>query len=236
MQGKPAALIEWMPGEAVAQPTAAQAHSVGRALARVHLVAADFPHHREQALGLTAWGSLIERTGVQELANIDAALPALLADELRFLEQSWPAGLPCGVVHCDLFPDNVLMLGDEVSGLIDFYFSATDFLAYDLAVTHAAWCFSPNGSGYLPSLSAALIQGYQRMRPLSKPERAAFPVLARGAAMRFVASRAFDWVNTPTHANVRRKDPLEFVHRLRFYQRHGGSIFPSGHRTAKAEA
>lgn len=233
LHGKPAALIECMPGQAVTEPTAVQAQNVGRALAQMHLEAADFPRQRKQALGLDAWRSLIERTGGAELARIDAALPALLKEELRFLEKSWPPDLPRAVVHCDLFPDNVLMLDDRVSGLIDFYFSATDFLAYDLAVTHAAWCFAPDGMEYRPHLSAALLQGYEALRPLALPERAALPVLARGAAMRFISSRAFDWVDTPPGANVRRKDPMEFVHRLRFYQRHGASIFTSGCGSAK---
>ena len=236
LHGKPAALIECMPGQVVTRATAAQAHNVGRALARIHLAVADFPHHRDQALGLAAWRSLIKQTGAEELARIDADLPALLDDELRYLERSWPVALPCGVVHCDLFPDNVLMRGDEVTGLIDFYFSATDFLAYDLAVTHASWCFTSAESEYLPQLSAALLLGYETLRPLSPAERAALPVLARGAAMRFIASRAFDWVDTAADANVHRKDPLEFVRRLRFYQRHSGRIFTSGCEDAKVGA
>lgn len=235
LYGKPAALIECMPGQAVTEPTAAQAHNVGQALARTHLAAADFPHQRKQALGFDAWQSLIERTGEVELTRIDATLPASLAEELHFLEMSWPTDLPRAVVHCDLFPDNVLMLGDEVSGLIDFYFSATDFLAYDLTVTHAAWSFTAGGSEYRPDISAAIVQGYEAVRPLSPAERAALPVLARGAAMRFIASRVFDWVDTPADANVQRKDPMEFVRRLRFYQRHGGSIFTSGSGDAKVE-
>lgn len=236
LHGKPAALIECMPGQSVAQPTPAQAYDVGRSLARIHLAAADFPLHRDQTLGLAAWRSLLMNTGAKELATIDANLPVLLENELRFLETYWPENLPRGVVHCDLFPDNVLMLGDEVSGLIDFYFSASDFLAYDLAVTHAAWCFAPRGSRYLPDLSAALMQGYGKVRPLSPQERAALPVLARGAAMRFIASRAFDWVNTPADATVRRKDPMEFIQRLLFYRGHGASIFTSGCGDAKVGA
>jgi homoserine kinase type II len=131
------------------------------------------------------------------------------------------------VIHADLFPDNVLMLGDEVCGLIDFYFACHDFLAYDLAVTHAAWCFT-GGDTFCADVSAALVAGYEAVRPLSEAERAALPLLARGASMRFLTTRAYDWLHTPADALVTRKDPLAFARRLSFYQTHGDDAFKSG--------
>ena len=217
LDGKAVALIEFLPGVSVSQPTAAQARSVGAALARVHLAAADFAMPRANAMGPATWADLLGQCGPEGLASIAPSLAALVPAELAWLAAHWPTNLPHGVIHADLFPDNVLMLGAEVTGLIDFYFACTDLLAYDVAVTHAAWCFSADGTRFSPEVSAALLAGYQSVRPLSTAERAALPVLARGAAMRFIATRAYDWLNTPASALVTRKDPMAFAHRLAFY-------------------
>ena len=214
---KALALIEFLPGVSIDRPEPGQAHAVGAALAGIHLAAADFPQQRANAMGRDEWRRLMDACGPDGLAAIDAALPALVTRELDELAARWPQGLPCGVIHADLFPDNVLMLGDVVSGLIDFYFACTDFYAYDLAVTHAAWCFEGKQAGFRPEIAASLMTGYENVRPLSAEERAALPVLARGAAMRFMASRAFDWLNTPADALVMRKDPMDFARRLQFY-------------------
>jgi homoserine kinase type II len=139
---------------------------------------------------------------------------------LPLLAQNWPTDLPRGIVHADLFPDNVLMLGDKVTGLIDFYFACTDILAYDVAVTHAAWCFSNDGTRFDADISQALLAGYEAVRPLNEAERVALPLLARGAAMRFLSTRAYDWINTPADALVVKKDPMAFANRLRFYAAH----------------
>lgn len=222
---KAVALIEFLPGVSIGTPEPGQAHAVGQALAGLHRNVADFPQQRSQTLGLEGWATLIRECGKAKLASIDPALPRIAFDELSHLASHWPGDLPHGVVHCDLFPDNVLMLGDEVSGLIDFYFSATDFFAYDLAVTHAAWCFTDHGRTFCPDISAALLAGYGAIRPLSDAERTALPVLARGAAMRFMASRAYDWLHTPPGALVTRKDPMDFARRLQFYRERGAEVF-----------
>ena len=147
--------------------------------------------------------------------------------ELDHLEARWPKDLPPGVIHADLFPDNVLMLGDAVSGMIDFYFACNEAMAYDLAVTHAAWSFDRRGSNFAPAIGAALIDGYDAVRPLQDDERAALPVLAQGACLRFVASRAEDWLDTPADALVTRKDPMDYVRRLNFYAEAGQGAFAS---------
>ena len=216
-QGKALALIEFLPGVSVSEPNPAQAHAVGEALARVHLAAADFPATRGNSLGLADWQALIAGCSAEGLASIDPGLAGLVTRELAYLVQHWPQGLPRSVIHADLFPDNVLMLGDAVAGLIDFYFACTDITAYDLAITHAAWCFSDGGKRFDPAVSQALLTGYQAIRPLSEPERANLPILARGAAMRFLATRSYDWLNTAAEALVTRKDPLAFARRLEFY-------------------
>lgn len=223
--GKAVALIEFLPGVSVDRPDEAQARAVGAALAGIHLASADFPGTRANSLGLEGWHALIEDCGAEGLARIDPSLPALVELEKAFLLSAWPRDLPRSVIHADLFPDNVLMLGEEVSGLIDFYFACTDITAYDLAVTHAAWCFDPGGTRFEPAIAAALMAGYESVRPLSGAEHAALPVLARGAAMRFLATRAYDWLHTPDDALVTRKDPMAFARRARFYADCGEDAF-----------
>ncbi|MFM6949527.1 MAG: homoserine kinase [Novosphingobium sp.] len=217
LDGKAVALIEFLPGVSVSAPTPAQAQAVGRALAQMQLATTDFAAQRENAMGRAEWQRLATECGADGLAEIDAGFAELVARELPAVVANWPEGLPRGTIHADLFPDNVLMLGDQVTGLIDFYFACTDLFAYDLAVTHAAWCFSNDGRQFDPQVSAALIAGYEAVRPLSAEERAALPLLARGACLRFAMTRAWDWVNTPADALVTRKDPLAYARRLEFY-------------------
>ncbi|WP_305098178.1 homoserine kinase [Croceibacterium aestuarii] len=223
--GKAVALIEFLPGVSVARPRAAQARAVGAALAGIHAAATDFPGERANAMDLAAWRAMLDDCGEAGLAQIEPTLPGLVRAELAFLARNWPSELPRSVIHADLFPDNVLMLGEQVSGLIDFYFACNDITAYDLAVTHAAWCFDEKGA-FRPAIAEALVAGYESVRPLAKKERAALPVLARGAAMRFLSSRAYDWLHTPADALVTRKDPMDFARRLEFYAEHADRAFP----------
>ena len=222
---KAVALIEFLPGISVDEPNPAQAHAVGEALAGIHLDAADFAGRRPNSLALQQWHDLLSACGREGLRSIDAELPALVERELLYLTANWPQGLPRSVIHADLFPDNVLLLGEAVTGLIDFYFACNDITAYDLAVTHSAWCFARDGS-FKPAIADALVAGYVARRPLSEAEWQALPVLARGAAMRFLATRAYDWLHTAADALVTRKDPLDFARRLSFYATQGVRAFP----------
>ena len=215
LDGKCLALIEYLPGVSVSKPTAAQAHAVGAALAQVHLAGADYPASRANAMGPAEWQRLAVECG-DGLIDIDRDLAETTAEALPRLVETWPIDLPRSVIHADLFPDNVLMLGNTVTGLIDFYFACTDTMAYDIAVTHCAWCFGGDGA-FDPALSTALLSGYQSVRALSRAELAALSILAQGAALRFTLSRAYDWLNTPADALVTRKDPLPMLHRLKFY-------------------
>jgi homoserine kinase type II len=214
--GRPACLIEFLNGVSVTHPRPAHARATGRALGAMHAAVADFPGTRANRLGPAGWHTLAARCG-DALDRIAPGLGARVAAELAFLDAHWPATLPTSVIHADLFPDNVLMLGDEVSGIIDFYFACTEIRAWDLAVTHAAWCFEQEGARFRPDLGAALIGGYDEAFGLAAAERAAFPILARGACLRFLLTRAWDWLNTPADALVTRKDPLAFLRRLDAY-------------------
>jgi homoserine kinase type II len=221
-QGKAAALIEFLPGVSPTRPTAAQARSVGEVLARMHDAARDFPLERANAMNFAANAATLDGCGAERLATIHPDLPAMLAPAhaAAALELS---ALPKSQTHTDLFPDNVLMLGDDVTGLIDFYFAATGPMVLDLAVTHAAWCFDKENH-FQPELSDALIAGYESIRPLEPAERALFPDVAKGACLRFVASRAEDWLDTPVDALVTRKDPMQFVQRWHFYDKTGPAL------------
>ena len=223
---KAVALIEFLPGVSVDHPEAEQARSVGAALAGIHLASADFAPRRANGLSLPSWQELADDCGEAGLASIDPALPGIVQGQLAYLQANWPDDLPHVVIHADLFPDNVLMLGNDVGGLIDFYFACNDIAAYDLAVTHAAWSFEADGA-FRPAVAAALMEGYNAIRPLQHAERRALPLLARGAAMRFMMTRAYDWLHTPADALVTRKDPMDFARRLQFYADMGDMAFPN---------
>ena len=222
VEGKAAALIEFLPGVSPTRPTPAQARSIGAVLANLHLAAQDFPQTRANAMDFAASAAILATCGAEALRAIDPQLPAMLghAEAAAALDLS---ALPQSQTHTDLFPDNVLMLGDRVTGLIDFYFACTGPMVLDLAVTHAAWCFDAQNA-YRADCGAALIEGYQSVRRLSPEERALFADVAKGACLRFVASRAEDWHGTPDDALVTRKDPMQFARRWQFYEDHGAGL------------
>jgi len=216
LAGRPAAIVTFLDGLWIRRPNADHCAAVGEALASLHLAGKDFPNKRPNALSIESWRVLYE----QAKARGDSVRPGLCAEiakELDALEKSWPRDLPQGVIHADLFPDNVFFLGDKLSGLIDFYFACTDTLAYDVAVCLNAWCFEADHS-YNVTKGRALLKAYAKLRALSAAERAALPVLARGAAMRFLLTRLVDWLAVPDGALVKPKDPLEYFRKLRFHQ------------------
>lgn len=224
VDGRAAALIEFLPGVSPTRPSPAQARAVGAALARVHLAGANFALSRRDRLDPPANLATLERAGFEGLVAIDPALTEAV-DWAGQVIARWPKDLPSSIIHSDLFPDNVLMLGDRVTGLIDFYFACSGMMAYDLAVTHAAWAFERTGQAFAPAIGSALLEGYGSVRPLRDEERATLPLLAEGACLRFTASRAEDWLDTPAGAQVMRKDPMDFLNRWKFYRERGAAAF-----------
>ncbi|HRD76116.1 MAG TPA: homoserine kinase [Hyphomicrobiaceae bacterium] len=224
LAGKPAAIVTFLEGVWIRRPRVEHCAAVGAALARMHLAGQDFALRRENALGWRGWRPLFDRFAPRA-DEVSKGLGSLIASELDHLEASWPNSLPAGVIHADLFPDNVFFLNDELSGLIDFYFACNDALAYDVAVCLNAWCFEPDHA-FNVTKGRALLRGYLGVRALLPDERAALPMLCRGAALRFLLTRAFDWINTPAGALVNRKDPMEYVRKLRFHQglKHAGEL------------
>lgn len=221
LAGKPAAIISFLDGVSVRRPNASHCRQLGEALAAMHLAGEGYTLHRDNALSVSGWRPLAEKS-LARADEVEKDLSGLLLEELDVLEDRWPAGLPAGVIHADLFPDNVFFFKDELTGLIDFYFACNDLLAYDIAVCLNAWCFEPDNS-FNVTKARNLLKGYIKVRPLDGEEVMALPILARGAALRFLLTRLYDWLNVPEGALVVPKDPMEYVHKLRFHRRVTGA-------------
>lgn len=215
LSGRPAAIVSWLEGAAAPAITPAHAEAAGRALAKLHLLTAEFRSNRANDLGPEGWRRLI-KSAIDRADQVIPNCSAILGAALDAVTAAWPKDLPRGTIHADYFPDNVFFNEAEVSGIIDFYFAATDILAYDLMIAVNAWAFDDSGANarYVPELGRALIQGYQAERPLSEAELAALPVLGQGAALRFLSTRLYDWLNTPPDAIVTRKHPKPYWDRL----------------------
>jgi len=213
LAGRPAAITTFLHGLSPRRIAVGHCAPIGEALARLHLAGRDFKLERPNALSVAGWRPLFEASR----RHIDAAMERELGSEIDFFEAHWPKGLPSGVIHADLFNDNVFFLHDKLSGLIDFYFACNDFLAYDVAICLNAWCFETDNA-FNATKARALLQAYDRVRKLSDDERRFLPLLARGSALRFLLTRLYDWVHTPADALVKRKDPQEYLAKLRFHR------------------
>ena len=217
LAGRPAAIINFLEGVWPRKPSAAHCAGVGQALAKMHLAGRDFGMTRANALSVSGWRPLFD-AAASRADELQHGLRAFIAAELDHLENNvWPRNLPQGVIHADLFPDNVFFLGEQLSGIIDFTFACTDILAYAVAICLNAWCFEPDHS-FNVTKARALLGAYGRERKLSDAEQDALPLLARGAALRFLLTRLVDFLNVPEGALVRPKDPLEYARKLRFQQ------------------
>ena len=216
LAGRPAALVTFLEGMWVKRPRAEHCAELGRAMAELHIDGSDYDGFRRNALDVSGWRPLFEQCG----ARSDTVHPGLrdeIARELDHLEKNWPSGLPSGVIHADLFPDNVFFLRNELSGLIDFYFACNDAFAYDIAICLNAWCFEQD-MAFNVTKAKALLKGYTAVRPLNQAELDALPTLCRGAALRFLLTRLYDWLSVPEGALVTPKDPMEYLKKLRFHQ------------------
>ncbi len=216
LAGRPAAIVTFLRGMWPRRITPKHCAELGAAMARMHLAGQSFPMSRRNALSVAGWRPLYEccaeRTG-----EVSPELPQEIAAELDALEANWPKDLPSGIIHADLFPDNVFYLGEKLSGVIDFYFACNDLFAYDLAICLNAWCFEPDGSFNITK-ARHMLTAYRKVRPFSEAELEALPWLARGSAMRFLLTRLYDWLHQSEGALVKPKDPLEYRGKLRFHQ------------------
>ena len=215
LNGRPAAILTFLNGLSLRRPEAAQCAAAGAALASLHAAGKDFPHARPNALSIDGWAELVCATA-GKADTVQDGMKDLIASAYADLKEHWPHNLPSGIIHADLFPDNVLFMNGEISGLIDFYFACNDAFAYDLAILLNAWCFENDG-GFNITKGKSLITAYRKNRALSAEEIAALPLLMRGAALRFLLTRLYDWLNHDKNALVRPKDPRDFSRRLRFH-------------------
>jgi homoserine kinase type II len=213
LAGKPAAITSFLQGMWPRRMTVQHCGPIGEALAGLHLAGQDFNLRRPNALSVAGWRPLFD--GCR--SEIDDSLARELQAEIDFFEVNWPKNLPAGVIHADLFNDNVFFLNERLSGLIDFYFACNDFLAYDVAICLNAWCFETDNA-FNTTKARALLQAYSKVRALNGDEQHFLPVLARGSALRFLLTRLYDWVHTPKDALVKRKDPKEYLAKLRFHR------------------
>lgn len=217
LAGRPAAIVTFLEGISVRRPSNMHCSGLGGALAKLHLAGDGFTLKRKNALGPNGWIKLADQC-LPRADEVAPHLADLIEEEVAHLGARWPKKLPAGVIHADLFPDNVFFLGNNLSGLIDFYFACNDLFAYDIAICLNAWCFEIDGS-FNVTKGKALLSAYNAVRPLANEEVEALPLLARGAALRFLLTRTVDWLNVPAGALVRPKDPKEYLKKLQFHRR-----------------
>jgi len=218
--GRPAAIISFLEGLSLRRPGAEHCYALGARMAEMHLAAQQFGMTRANNLSIDAWPELYE-TSRNNADTLHDGLTELIDGELARLKEHWPnadAALPRGIIHADLFADNVFFIGDKLSGIIDFYFACSDMMAYDLAIVLNAWCFETDTSFNITK-ARALMDGYTSVRKLTPKEIEALPILAAGAAMRFLLTRLHDWFAPQEGALVKPKNPLDYLHRLRFHKK-----------------
>jgi homoserine kinase type II len=219
--GRPAAIVTFLDGLWPRRIHPWHCERLGRAVAELHLAGQSFRQERTNALSLKGWRTLVEACEARA-DEVEPGLSRFITQELDFLERNWPRRLPAGVIHADLFPDNVFFVGERLSGLIDFYFACNDFLAYELAICLNAWCFEADASTFNATKARLMLRSYQEARALEAAEMEALPILARGSALRFLLTRLYDLINHPPGAYVTPKDPREYCRKLRFHQQVSG--------------
>ena len=216
LAGRPSAIISYLDGNSVKRPSNIHCRQLGEALAQMHLAGEGFAIKRPNALSVDNWRPLYEMSGKGSNTVADG-LSTLIENELTHLEAHWPKNLPSGVIHADLFPDNVFFLKDKLSGIIDFYFACNDMFAYDIAICINAWCFEADNS-FNVTKAQGMLNGYNSVRQMNDAELEALPVLCRGSALRFLLTRLYDWLNVPEGAMVTPKNPAEYIAKLKFHQ------------------
>ncbi len=222
LKGKPTIIVNFLEGKSKKNFTSIDCYQVGSSMGLLHFYSKDFELQRHNSLSITGWKMLIKNCNNSVPVSIlDKLEPGLMKDiqnSFDFIVKFWPRDLPKGFIHGDLFPDNVFFINDKITGLIDFYFSCTDILIYDLAIAINAWCFDEENN-FQNKKYQAILKGYNSIRKLSNDERFFLPLLCQAASLRFLLTRLFDWVNTPIDANVVPKNPEEYITKHKYFKK-----------------
>ena len=217
--GKKLMIVTYLEGKAKKILTPQNCKSVGIEVAKMHEITKNFKIKRKNNLSINTWRKLFSSVK-KECSKIHPDLPKLIESNLKDVEKNWPNDLPKGIIHADLFSDNIFFNNNEFSGLIDFYFSCEDFYAFEIAICFNALCFDgvPKNLSFNVTKAKNFIDGYNSIRKLTDDEKGNIKVLSQGAALRFLLTRVFDALNTVDGAIVKVKDPMEYLKRLEFHK------------------
>ena len=215
IKNKNAALVTFLNGQSKNRITREECFEIGKITAQLHEITKKFNINRKNNLSIENWDSIFEKT-IKQKIDLDESIIKKTKNYLNFLKDKWPKNLPQGIIHADLFPDNIFFTNNKVSGIIDFYFACNDFFAYEIAICINSLCFD-NNSTFNMTKAKNLIDGYTSIRTLSEDEKKYLPILSMGAAMRFFLTRLYDFYHTDNKADVKIKDPFEYLKKIEFH-------------------
>ena len=215
IKNKNAALVTFLNGQSKNKITSEECFEIGKITAQLHEITKKFDINRKNNLSIENWDSIFEKT-IKQKIDLDESIIKKTKNYLNFLKDKWPKNLPQGIIHADLFPDNIFFTNNKVSGIIDFYFACNDFFAYEIAICINSLCFD-NNSTFNMTKAKNLIDGYTSIRTLSEDEKKYLPILSMGAAMRFFLTRLYDFYHTDNKADVKIKDPFEYLKKIEFH-------------------
>ena len=215
IKNKNAALVTFLNGQSKNKITSEECFEIGKITAQLHEITKKFDINRKNNLSIENWESIFEKT-IKQKIDLDESIIKKTKNYLNFLKDKWPKNLPQGIIHADLFPDNIFFTNNKVSGIIDFYFACNDFFAYEIAICINSLCFD-NNSTFNMTKAKNLIDGYTSIKTLSEDEKKYLPILSMGAAMRFFLTRLYDFYHTDNKADVKIKDPFEYLKKIEFH-------------------
>ncbi len=220
IKNKTACLVSFLKGKDKNQLTNKDCFQVGKNAALLHLAAKKLRLYRKNSLSVNSWGPLLNRID-KRINKLSSNLINTMRTDLVDIKKKWPKSMPNGIIHSDLFIDNIFFYKKKYYGFIDFYFSANDFLAYELATCVNALCFKKRNKIFIldKSKSSQLLKGYQSVRKLNYKEKSNFNTLCRGSALRYLLTRSYDYLNTPKKALIKIKDPKEYLDKLNFHRK-----------------
>ena len=219
IKNKNACIVSFLKGKDKEQLSAQDCFLVGKNIAKFHKVSAKIKLYRKNTLAVNSWARLLSKID-NRINKVYKNMKLIMKNDLIYIKKNWPKNLPNGIIHCDLFVDNIFFNKNKFYGFIDFYFSSNDFLSYELGTCINALCFKKRKNKFIldKMRSSKLIKGYESIRKLTKKEKLSFNTVCRGSAMRYLLTRAYDYLNTPKSAVIKIKDPKEYFQKLNFHR------------------